>query len=340
MITVTLYRREDCHLCEIVLEDLKSLQDTVPHKVIEIDIDHKPEFEKKYGLEIPVVEIGPYRLKAPISRQELAITLGATKDRQTQLDTMNHPNYQPSIQTSWSRSDRFSYWLSNHYVAMLNLLVLVYLGLPILAPLLMKAGLITPANLIYRGYGLVCHQLAFRSFFLFGEQAVYPRAAAGLDNILSFSQASGLSEASNATDLYAARTFVGNDIVGYKIALCERDVAIYGSILIFGLLFALTGRKLRPFPWYLWIIIGLAPIGMDGLSQLLSQPPLSFWDFRESTPLLRVFTGFLFGFTTAWFGYPLVEQAMSETRTLMAQKRIRVMRSQIDDHHSSEQIGD
>lgn len=338
MIIVTLYRREECHLCETILDDLRSLQMAIPHKVVEIGIDGNPEFEKKFGHEIPIVEIGPYRLKAPISHQELAITLGAARDRQAQIDEINNPNYQPSIQTQWSNSDRFSYWLSNHYVALLNLLVLVYLGLPVFAPVLMRAGLVKPANLIYRGYGFVCHQLAFRSFFLFGEQYVYPREAAGLEGVLSYSQATGLSEASTEADLFAARSFTGNEEIGYKIALCQRDVAIYGSIFLFGLLFAITGRKLKPLPWYFWIILGLVPIGIDGFSQLLSQPPLSLWDFRESTPALRVVTGFLFGFTTAWFGYPLVEQAMLETRTLMAQRRMRVLRGftiDVDDTKST-----
>ena len=54
--------------------------------------------------------------------------------------------------------------------------------------------------------------------------------------------------------------------------------------------------------------------------QLLSQPPLGLFPYRESTPFLRVLTGFLFGFSTAWFGYPLVEQTMAETRQIMADK--------------------
>jgi hypothetical protein len=36
-----------------------------------------------------------------------------------------------------------------------------------------------------------------------------------------------------------------------------------------------------------------------------------------------VLTGFLFGFTTAWFGFPLVEETMSDSRQIMATKKIR-----------------
>jgi hypothetical protein len=72
------------------------------------------------------------------------------------------------------------------------------------------------------------------------------------------------------------------------------------------------------------------PIGIDGFSQLLSQPPLSFLPERESTPFLRSLTGALFGLCTAWFGYPLVEDTMRETRQYMEAKRRRIQRQGTD----------
>jgi uncharacterized membrane protein len=106
--------------------------------------------------------------------------------------------------------------------------------------------------------------------------------------------------------------------------LCERDISIWGGIFLFGLVYALSGRRLPPLPWYLWLAIGILPIGIDGVSQLLSQPPFSFYAFRESTPFLRALTGGLFGVTTAWFGYPMTEQAMADTRRIMASKLLRI----------------
>jgi hypothetical protein len=78
----------------------------------------------------------------------------------------------------------------------------------------------------------------------------------------------------------------------------------------------------------LWLLLGILPIALDGMSQLLSQPPMDFLPFRESTPLLRTLTGFLFGFTTAWFGYPLVEETMAESRQMMSRKLQRIQRQQ------------
>ena len=326
MINVTLYSRADCHLCEVALQDLNSLQADIPHRIVVIDVDSSPDLRRAYGFEIPVVEVGPYKLRAPFDEQELRITLMAAQDRKNQLDTIGDPAYLDQVKRgqAWTKSDGIAYWLSNHYLALFNLFVLFYLAMPFLAPTFMKVGFETPARIIYKVYSGMCHQWAFRSFFLFGEQAVYPREAAQVNGLLTFSQATGLGESSTAQDLIAAREFVGNEVVGYKIALCERDITIWAGLLLFGLVFGLTGRRLPSLPWYLWILIGIIPIGLDGVSQLLSQPPFSFYAFRESTPFLRSLTGALFGFTTAWFGYPMTEEAMAETRRIMASKRLRL----------------
>lgn len=329
MIYVILYSRKDCHLCEVARENLEALQTEIPHELVTIDVDSNEDLRRAYGLEIPVVEVGPYRLKAPFEITELRLTLMAASDRAQHIEKVeNSPNLEAvRRRISWNKADSFSYWFAKHYLAVFNFLVLIYFGLPFLAPTLMKAGLTGPAKIIYTPYSYMCHQLAFRSFFLFGEQPAYPRAAADVSGLLTFSQASGLGESNSAQDLYAARGFLGDSAMGYKIALCERDIAIYGAILLFGLLYALAGRRLPALPWYLWILIGLVPIGVDGVSQLLSQPPFSLLPYRESTPFLRALTGALFGFTTAWFGYPLVEVTMAETRQIMANKLLRVKKA-------------
>ena len=323
MIHVTLYSRDDCHLCDETLDALQNLQSEVPHELSIVDIESDPELIEKYGLEIPVVEVGPFRLKAPISRQELLATLSAAQAQETKdrSGTGANPAVGGKPTITWTKADDFAFWIANHYLAVFNAIILLYVGLPFIAPILMNSGAQLPANLIYRGYGLLCHQLAYRSIFLFGEQPVYPRAAADVDGYLTYNQSTGLNEGDSVDERFEARAYVGDDRIGYKVALCQRDVAIYGGILIFGLLFGLTGKRIPGLPWYLWILLGIVPIALDGVSQIISQPPLGFISYRESTPLLRIITGFLFGFSTAWFGYPLVEQAMKDTRELMKSKR-------------------
>ena len=326
MLQLTLYTRQGCHLCERVKEDLASLQAQYPHQLTEIDIEEPPDLNRLYALEIPVLQIGPYTLKAPIQKADLAITMAAAIHRKDQIESLNGNPKVPGESHRWGRADQIVYWIAQHYMKLINLIVLFYVGLPFLAPALMKANLTPPARIIYNLYGVVCHQLAYRSFFLFGEQFVYPREMAGLEGIKSYSQATGLPEVNSAEAILLARQFTGNDQVGYKIALCQRDVAIYLGILVFGLIFSLK-RNIRSLPWYVWILLGIVPIGFDGISQIISQPPFSLIPFRESTPVLRVLTGFAFGFFTAWFGFPSVEESMADTRKILYTKKMRLLQA-------------
>ena len=325
MLTVTLYSRLDCHLCEQAEADLKSLQEKIPHRLVVLDIDTDPALQKAYALEIPVVEIGPYKLKAPFTRQDLEISLRAASDRKEQLQRVDDKAYQKAVARGQTitGADRFSYWFSRHYMLVFNLFLLLYVGLPFLAPVFKQAGMDGAANIVYKIYSPLCHQWGFRSWFLFGEQAVYPHAAAGLDDLRSFEAASGITDVNDPSRL-AARAYQGSPTVGYKVALCERDVAIWGSLLLFGLIYSLTGRRLPQLHWLLWLVIGLGPVGLDGFSQLISQLPFDIISkllpYRESTPFLRTLTGFLFGFSTAWFAFPSIEESMVDTRRLLAKK--------------------
>jgi len=322
MIEVTLYTRNDCHLCEQAKELVLELEKDIPLTFKELNIDQDPALLKKYGQEVPVITTGPYTLKAPIERGDLEITLRAAQQRAQHIADIEEgiSNGRIQVDTPWTKADRFTLWLSRHWLAAFNIFTLIYVGLPFLAPVFMERGMEAPAALIYRLYGAVCHQFAFRSFFLFGEQPYYPRQEAAIPNVLTYQQTTGLL----GDDLWAARAFIGNKIVGFKVALCERDVSIYAGILLFGLLFGITHQKMKGIPWFIWVPLGLLPIALDGFSQLLSQPPLSLLPYRESTPFLRVITGWLFGFFTAWYGYPIAEASMRDSRDYLMAKLRRI----------------
>jgi uncharacterized membrane protein len=325
MLNVTLYTRPDCHLCDQAEADLKSLQETIPHKLTVIDIESEAALKDSFGLEIPVVEAGPFRLKAPFTRQELQVTLSAAADRLGQLERINDKAFQADAArgSTISRADRVSYWISKHYLLLLNLFLLLYFGLPFLAPVFKKVGLDGPAEVVYKMYSPLCHQWSFRSWFMFGEQAFYPHAAANIPGVISFEEVTGITD-SNDPSRTQARQFEGNEVMGYKIALCQRDEAIWGSMFLFGFVYAISGRRIKKLHWFLWILIGLGPVGLDGFSQLLSQIPGTFLQsilpYRESTPFLRSLTGFLFGWSTAWFTIPLMEETMEESRRALAKK--------------------
>jgi len=328
MFTVTLYTRKDCHLCEQTRADLVSLQEQYPHRLVEIDIESDPALLKKYLVEIPVIEVGPYVLKSPFDKQKLIMTLAAAGDRRGQLDKLGRQDHHDRLRRgqSISGSDRAMYWISRHYLALINFFMLLYFGLAVLAPVLMEAGATGPANVLYTIYKPLCHQFGFRSFFLFGEQVFYPLKEAGIANVLTFDEVTGFKDLENpaAFSRLQAREYTGAPTVGYKMALCERDMAIYTAMFVFGLVYAATKRRLKPLHWTLWILIGMAPIALDGFSQLFSQmnwPFLaSILPYRESTPWLRVFTGALFGLATAWFAFPYMEESFSETRQFFIKK--------------------
>jgi len=138
------------------------------------------------------------------------------------------------------------------------------LGFSLLPPLLASAGYTNASKIGYKFYSVLCHQLAFRSYFINGEQIVYPRELANIPNLKTYEEITGKS----AEDIRFARDFIGNDQVGYKFALCQRDVAIYLGLGLFGLLFQLSGKKIKKLPWLMWVLIALIPIALDGTSQL------------------------------------------------------------------------
>jgi uncharacterized membrane protein len=203
------------------------------------------------------------------------------------------------------RINRLGYDMQKHWLAVLVGVLLVYGALPFGAPVLKKIGLDGLSQVIYQPYKLMCHTYGFRSFFLFGEQGAYTRP--------EFEQATGIDTAS-FTGLLESRDFQGNDQMGYKVALCQRDVAIYLAIAFNGMIYALVRGRRRPLPWLVFLLIALVPIALDGFSQLLSQPPFNLFPFRESNWFLRVATGALFGFGIAWVIFPLIDGSVIPAR--------------------------
>ena len=189
------------------------------------------------------------------------------------------------------RVDGVVIWIARHWLALFNSLVALYLILPFLAPVLAQAGLSTPASLLYTTYSATCHQLPERSYFLFGERPFYS---------LSALETTGLGEGQS---FFQRRAFRGNETTGYKIAVCQRDVAIYGSVVVAGLLFGLLRARIRSISLKIYLLL-LVPMAFDGLSQLFG--------LRESNWWLRTLTGGLFGGASVWLAYPYLEAAMRE----------------------------
>lgn len=171
--------------------------------------------------------------------------------------------------------------VASHWLLGLNVAVSVFVLGAGLAPVLAALGWAGAADGLYAAYHATCHQWAFRSFFVFGHQAIYGQdqlAGLGLDPF----------------------TFVGGPGYGWKLAFCERDLAIYVSLLAFGLVFA-RWRRLSAASFLVYGLLAL-PMALDGFTQLFG--------WRESTWELRVLTGALFGAASGWLLFPRFDAAM------------------------------
>jgi uncharacterized membrane protein/glutaredoxin len=310
MIRVTLYTRKNCHLCDQARSDLESLQIDFPHELVEIDINSDPILQEQYIEHVPVAQVGPYKLEALFTATDLQVALGAAKDGLRRSQAEIAVSHKQAINLH-----KVVLFLSRHWLAMINLIFLLYVGLPFGSPILMKAGWTRPAIWIQRFYSPLCHQLAYRSWFLFGEQPAYPLEIAGT-SLTPYSEATGL----DADDYWEAKGFIGNEQLGYKVVLCQRDVAIWGGMLIGGLIFGLLRRRMKPLSILLWFLLGVLPIALDGGTQILSEFPFISFPLRESTPFLRTVTGVLFGVMNVWMAFPFVEESMNETRILVTSK--------------------
>ncbi len=181
-----------------------------------------------------------------------------------------------------------------HWLCGANLAMGLYIGLPVLSPILYQLGYPRAGGVIQTLFRPFCHQRPDRSFFLFGERPFY-------------SMAQLADRLGHDAVLYR---YVGGPGVGYKIAVCERDVAIYGTMLLAGLLFWFVRDRLRPLTGKQFGAL-ILPMAVDGRCQLVG-----LW---SSTWVSRVITGALFGLASIWLAYPYLQEGMSQMHREMCE---------------------
>ena len=185
--------------------------------------------------------------------------------------------------------DKFIYILGKHWLFAVNWAIAIYVGLPLLAPVLMQNGYTGLGNFIYDIYGPpVCHQLPERSFFLYGPQPTYT-----------------VEELDDLAGEQVPLRYTGNPEIGQKIGICQRCLAIYLTLLFGGIAFGLVRGQLRPPPWQVMILF-LLPMAIDGTGQLVG-----LW---ESTWLKRTITGVLASTGLIWLVYPVIEEGMRDVQ--------------------------
>src|SRR5258708_37787539 len=123
-------------------------------------------------------------------------------------------------------------WLLDHWALVFLVFFGVFLLLPFIAPVFMHAGWNGPAQLIYAIYSTQCHQMAQRSFFLFGPQPMYNIAQLPIP-----------ITGAGASDMLALRAFIGNANLGWKVAWSDRMVYMYGGVWLAAVIFAFQRHR-------------------------------------------------------------------------------------------------
>ncbi len=228
-------------------------------------------------------------------------------------------------------ANRVVYWLCRHWLLVFSVVWGLYVGLPWLAPVFMALGWTPAASVIYGIYATQCHQLPERSYFLFGQQATY-----SLDQI----QAAWVS----TTNPLILRQFVGNAVMGWKVAWSDRMVSMYTSVLIFGWLWAALGRRRQPLSLWAFALLAL-PMFVDGATHMISDFAGIGHGFRDTNAWLaaltgsafpasfyagdalgsfnswmRLITGVLFGLGAAWLALPYVDWTMADSAAAIEAK--------------------
>ena len=125
-------------------------------------------------------------------------------------------------------------------------------------------------------------------------------------------------------------------LLGYEVAQCWRCQALYGAVLLFGILFAFARDRdpawlrwmRKPLPWY-WFVLLIAPMVMDGMTHMLglrgtlsANTDPSFGSFLTGSQFfslnwwLRVITGGMAGLGVAWFAIPRMARVVAESESI------------------------
>ncbi len=178
-------------------------------------------------------------------------------------------------------------------VAAINVVIL-------LPPILVQVGLEKIAKYLYIVLGVICHQRADRSFYLFGDHFLYPKAEVWkhvpFDEIFTFD---------------FRNRFTCGEGLGCKLGVCARCTGMYLGLLI-GLLISELLLQFR-IPKIIPILF-LIPLMLDGTIQTIAYIIAPEQGFYESTNTRRFFTGLLFGFGVGYLMISAIKPAIAKSK--------------------------
>lgn len=228
------------------------------------------------------------------------------------------------------------HWIAAHGFETFLIVYGLWVFLPFFAPIFMHIGWTGGGKAIYFIYSFFCHQLPERSFFWFGDKAMY-----SLSEIQSAWQ--------NTDNPMILRQFVGNASMGWKIAWSDRMISFYTSVWLFAVLWFPFRRKIKPLSWW-GLILLLVPIAVDGgthmfsdfagigqgfrdtnawLAVLTNQAfPITFYAgdaLGSFNSMMRFITGLLAGLGLVWFAFPYIYRSQTYNQQLDELKYAKVI---------------
>ncbi len=221
--------------------------------------------------------------------------------------------------TTKPRQSVFS-WISQHWFATFLIIYGIWVWLPFLAPVFMNLGWTGLGKTVYLIYSFFCHQLPERSFFFFGEKTMY-----ALSEIQAAWQ--------DTTNPMILRQFIGNEMLGWKVAWSDRMISFYTGIWLLSLVWYPFRHKVKPLSWWGFVLL-LLPLIVDGSTHAVSDLAGIGQGFRDtnlwlaaltsnSLPLTfytgdalgsfnswaRFATGLFAGLAIVWLAFPYIFQS-------------------------------
>src|SRR6266498_594120 len=218
-------------------------------------------------------------------------------------------------------------WIADHWFEIFLIVYGTWVFTPFLAPIFMQMGWTGEGRAIYFIYSFFCHQLPERSFFFFGQKTMY-----SLNEIQAVWQ--------DTANPFILRQFIGNELMGWKVAWSDRMISFYTSVWLFALVWFPLQRKVKPISWWGFILL-LLPMALDGGSHAISDLAGIGQGFRDtnqwlavltnnafSAPfyagdalgsfnsIMRLITGLLAGLGIVWLAFPYIFQTQTLNQEL------------------------
>lgn len=207
-------------------------------------------------------------------------------------------------------------WLNKNLLWLIVGIIALYVAGAFAAPVFMVRGDKEVAGRIYRFYGQFCHQRVERSVFLFGKESIFTTYSVSELKVKSAIPDVNPDVRLSYATTYFGHGFNGNQEVGYKAAICIRDLALYLSLVISSSVYIAFSKKRKLNLQMNWkfLLVLILPLIVDGGFQVVAESLKLSWvpqAYFDNNPK-RVITGVLFGTGIALLIFPPLKKSLEE----------------------------